>query len=287
MLTQPRLAIYYPSLLRSLRWLAVRNGLSTAVRDIFLAFQDLSLIGMLGWLDVRHRYKRSRLGAFWLTISMGVMIGTMGIVFSKIFHSSIAQFLPFLSIGMILWGFITATVNDACAGFVSAHYIIKQLPLPLFSHIARIMWRNILIFGHNLVIFPLVLLCVHAPIHWIALITIPGFLLLTINLTWIALALAILCARYRDLIPIVSSVLQIVFYVTPIMWMPNTLSARAGAYLIDYNPLYHVLSIVREPLLGQLPTTMNWMVSLGLALAGWGLTLIIYGRCKNRIAYWL
>lgn len=265
----------------------MRKGLMSAISDVFLTLRSYSLVGMMGWQDVRHRYKRSSLGAFWLTISMGVMIGAMGVIFSKIFLTPLQEFLPFLSIGMILWSFISATATDGCQGFSASHDIIKQLNIPLFSHIARVLWRNIIIFGHNLIIFPIVILVVGQTITWAILLCIPGFLILVLNLAWITLLLGIVCARYRDLSPIIASILQILFYLTPIMWMPDRLPQRASLYLVDSNPFYHLIAIVRSPLLGHAPTRLNWSVSLIFALCGWVISLLIYARYQRRIAYWL
>jgi lipopolysaccharide transport system permease protein len=258
-----------------------------AIADISAAFQRLPLVGVLGWQDVRQRYRRSALGPFWITISMGVMIGTIGVVFGQIFNSPMADYLPFLTIGMILWSFIASVVTEGSAGFIGAEGIIKQLPIPLFVHLLRLFWRNALIFAHNLVILPLVLLAVGKPIGWVALLSMPGLLLLVLNLCWIVLILAILCARYRDLPQIVASVLQVVFYLTPIMWLPNLLPARAGMYLLDANPIYHLLQIVRAPLLGQFPSMSNWLVSALMAIVGWCVAVAFFGRYKCRIAYWL
>lgn len=242
---------------------------------------------MLGWQDVRQRYRRSTLGPFWITMSMGVMIGTIGIVFGQIFQSTITEFLPYLAIGMILWNYMSAIIIEGCAGFIAAETIIKQLPIPIFVHIMRMVWRNMLIFAHNIVIFPLVLIAVGKPLTWLALLSIPGLILQCVNLTWLALFLGMLCARYRDLPQIVNSMLQVVFYLTPVMWMPKLLPQRAGTILLDLNPVYHLLEIVRSPLLGQNPSMTNWLVSLGLAVCGWGITFALYNRYRQRIVYWL
>ncbi|WP_227869570.1 ABC transporter permease [Undibacterium parvum] len=262
-------------------------SLTIALSDITAAVRRYPLVGMLGWQDVRQRYRRSALGPFWLTISMAIMIGTMGVVFGQIFKAPLTEFLPFLAAGTILWSFISAIVSEGCTGFIAAEGIVKQLPIPLFVHILRMIWRNVLILGHNIVIFPLVLLAVGKPVGLVALISIPGFILLLINLTWVALILSVICARYRDLPQIIGSVIQVVFYLTPIMWMPHLLPDRAGLYLLDLNPVFHLLEIVRSPLLGQFPTWTNWVVSLALALFGWVIALTIYGHYKRRIAYWL
>lgn len=264
-----------------------KNSILIALTDIAMATKRFSLVLMLGWQDVRQRYRRSALGAFWLTISMGVIIGTIGVVFGQIFNSPMDEFLPFLAVGMVLWGFISSVVTEGCTGFIAAEGIIKQLPIPLYVHVLRIIWRNMLILAHNMVIFPVVLLVVGKSLDWTALISIPGFLLVIINLSWLALILGVFCTRYRDLPQMIVNILQVLFYLTPIMWMPNLLPQRAGLYLLDMNPAYHLLEIVRSPLLGQLPAVINWQVSLGAALIGWVMAIVVYGRYKCRIAYWL
>lgn len=263
------------------------NSIDAALADIVTAVKRYSLVGMLGWQDVRQRYRRSAVGPFWLTISMGIMIGTIGVVFGQIFNSPIEEFLPFLAAGMILWGLISASLIEGCTSLIGAESIIKQLPIPLFVHILRTLWRNILIFGHNIVIFPLVMLVVQKPLGFEALLSIPGFALLVLNLTWISLILSIVCARYRDLTQIIASVLQIAFYLTPIMWLPNLLPERTSTYLLNLNPIYHLMQIVRAPLLGQSVSAVSWWAAGGMALLGWCMAIMIYGRYKHRIAYWL
>lgn len=260
---------------------------ATAIGDIVAATRRLHLVGMLGWQDVRQRYRRSLLGPFWLTISMGVMIGTIGLVFGQIFHSPMKVYLPFLAAGMILWGFISGVVTEGCDCFIAAEGIIKQLPIPLFVHVLRMVWRNLLILAHNIVIFPLVLLAVGRPMGWLALLSIPGLLVAAANLTWVALLLGVLCTRYRDLSQIIASLLQVLYFLTPIMWMPSSLPSGAGKYLLDFNPVYHILSIVRSPLMDELPSQSDWLVSLGICVVGWIVALVMYGRYKRRIAYWL
>lgn len=263
------------------------GSLSFALSDMVSAAMRYPLVGMLGWQDIRQRYRRSSLGPFWLTISMGVMIGTMGIVFGQIFKTSVQEFLPFLSIGIILWAFITSVISEGCLSFIAAEGIIKQLPIPLFAHVLRMLWRNILIFCHNFVIFPITLLVMGRHIDSVALLSVLGFILLLLNLTWISLLLGILCTRYRDISQIIGSVLQVLFYLTPIMWMPSSLPSASSFYLLDLNPVFHLIEIVRAPLLGHAPTETNWLVSIGIAIVGWGISIVVYSRYCKRIPYWL
>jgi len=261
--------------------------LKSGWRDIFEALKHYELAGVLGWQDIRQRYRRSSLGPFWLTMSMGVLIGVLGLVFGTLFETPMNEFFPFLTSGLILWALISTALNEACTGFTSAEAIIKQISLPLFTHIVRVLWRNLIIFAHNLIIFPLVLVVFWKPLSATALLAIVGLALLMTNLSWIALLLGVFCTRYRDVPQIIANLLQVTFYVTPIIWLPELLPKRASLLLLNVNPFFHLIQIVRAPLLGTLPSVLNWEVGIVLALAGWGFTILFYGRFRSRIAYWL
>jgi lipopolysaccharide transport system permease protein len=165
--------------------------------------------------------------------------------------------------------------------------MIKQLPIPLFVHIVRIVWRNLLILLHNLVILPFVMLLLGVPITLHIFLILPGIALVLVNLIWMALLLGVVCTRFRDMPNIIASILQVAFYLTPIIWMPYLLPERAQTMLLDINPFYHLLEIIRLPILGQLPNDISWFFALGMAVVGWAITIKIFGRYQNRIAYWL
>lgn len=256
-------------------------------RDVALAFQSFFLPLYLAKADIRQRYRRSTLGPFWITLSTGVMIACLGLIFGTLFKSPLKEFLPFLSAGLIIWGFISTTLSDATTVFATAEPIIKQLPIPLFTHILRMVARNFYIFLHNLIIFPIVLLCVANPLTINVLYVFPGLTILVANLLWMSLILGVVCARYRDLTQIVLSVLQIFFYITPIIWMPSSLPSRASLMLIEPNPFFHLIEIIRLPLMGQVPTPSNWMYSIFLTVIGWLLANLIFNKYRTRVAYWL
>lgn len=263
-------------------------------KPIYIAFYDLlaaiertSLIMLLGLQDIRQRYRRSSLGPFWLTISMSIMITTIAIVFSQVFNTPLDDFLLFIALGIILWTFMSSVLIESCSSFIAAENIIKQLPIPLFVHVFRIIWRNILIFFHNILILPIVLIFIGKPLGLISLQSILGFFLVTINLTWMALILATICARYRDMPQILASMVQVTFYLTPIIWTPQSISSEVSIYLMNFNPFYHLIEITRAPLLGYSPSTTNWLVASTISIAGSIFALAFYGKYLRRIAYWL
>lgn len=255
--------------------------------DIKRATLDIGLPLYLARADIRQRYRRSTLGPFWITISTGVMIACIGIIFGSLFKSPMSDFLPFLAAGLIIWGFISSTITEATSVFVNAEPIIKQLPLPLTTHIYRMIFRNLYIFFHNIIILPIVFLCVQRGINLNLFLFIPGLVIVTLNLVWISVLLSIVCSRFRDLTQIVASILQIFFYVTPIIWLPALLPARASVMILEPNPFYHLLAIVREPLLGNAPSFTNWIISTCLCLLGWLVSIKFFDKYRSRIAYWL
>lgn len=257
------------------------------MQDILRGFHNFPLALFLAWSDIRQRYRRSTLGPLWITISTGVMIGCLGLIFGNIFKAPREIFLPFLSVGLIVWSFISSVLMGATSVFADSEGVVKQLPLPLFTHVLRMILRNIIIFFHNLVLIPIVFFCVGKGLSWDVFLFIPGFLLLSLNLAWVALLLGVVCTRFRDITQIIGSILQIAFYVTPIIWLPTMLPGRAAVYVLEPNPFFHLLEIVRGPWLGDAPTYISWLYVVVMLVAGWVFTIVIYNRYKTRIAYWL
>jgi ABC-type polysaccharide/polyol phosphate export permease len=247
----------------------------------------ISLVTILGWQDVLNRYRRSGIGPFWLTISMGIMIACVGVVFGGIFGTPMDEFLPYLATSLIFWAFITGIINESCTTFIESEGMIKQLAIPLFTYILRVIYRNFLILAHNIIILPFVFFVMTKGIGFEALLAIPGLLFVAICLSWVALLFAMLCARYRDFAQIVASGLQVAFYLTPIIWMPSLLPDRMGATFLQLNPFFHLLELIRAPLLGVVPSLTSWLVVLVIAVVGWGFTLLVFSRLRHRVAYWL
>lgn len=261
--------------------------LRKASSDLLDAFRRRDVALVLGWQDIGQRYRRSKVGAFWLTINMAILVTSLGFIFGTLFDSPMGDFLPFIGAGLIIWGFLATTLSEGCVSFIQADQMILHARLPLFTHVIRIWWRNSIILGHNLVIIPLILVFFGG--FWgpeIALFPI-AFALVSLTILPACLTLAVLCTRYRDIPQVVQNLLQILFYATPILWMPHTLPDRVGTAFLEYNPFYHLLSIMRGPLIGEVPSAKNWAVSVGLAMVCWLVALVFFGRFRHRIAYWL
>ena len=233
------------------------------------------------------RYRRSKLGPFWITLSMGLMISIMSVVFSVIFKQKISTYLPFLAVSMIIWNFFSTTILESCSCFTEAENIIKQLPVPLFVHVFRAIFRNLIVLFHNFLIIPVIFLVFLKPVGFSALLFFIGILIVALNLCWIATFVAILCTRFRDLPPLFATFLQLVFYITPILWHPNQLSSQLSVYLVKYNPIYHLVEIIRAPLLGEEIYFYSWIVSLSFLFFGCIFSSILLAKYRRKIPYWI
>lgn len=258
-----------------------------ALTDLLAAFNRLHLVLMLGWQDIKQRYRRSKLGPFWLTISMAVMISMIGIIFGQALGVALADYLPFVATGIIFWNFISTGINEGSTAFISSSGMIRQLALPLTIYPLRVIWRNIVVLGHNLAILPFVFFIVGRDVNFNLFLIIPGFVILVINMFWLAVFLGVLCTRFRDMPPIIGSLIQVFFYITPIIWMPSTVNARVSSWIVNCNPAYHLLELVRAPILGYNPSILSWGIGVGLLVLGSVVTLFFFGMYRNRIAYWV
>ena len=253
--------------------------------DLYRGLGAWRLWTMLGWNDIRLRYRRSVLGPFWLTLSMAIFIVTLGLIYSRIFHTELRIYLPYVAVGFISWGFISTTINESCSAFLEGESVIRQVKLPFSAFIMRVTWRNFIVLLHTIIlIVPLWLIFQGIP--WgTMLLVLPGMALVYVNMIWIGLVIAILSTRYRDVPQIVQTGVQIMVFATPIMWQINTLGDNT--LVADVNPAYHLVELVRAPLLGLVPAALSWEVGIGLALVGPVLAALLFQRSARRIVYWL
>jgi ABC-type polysaccharide/polyol phosphate export permease len=239
----------------------------------------------MGWDDILQRYRRSVIGPFWITLSMGITILVLGVIYSRLFHAELQSYLPYLTVGLVVWGFISAAASDSCIAFIDASRIIKQIKLPYSVYILRVVWRNFIIFLHTIVIFIPVAIVFKIEPKLAMLYEIPGLLLVCVNLIWLTTVIAILSTRYRDIQPIVGTTISLAMFATPIMW---TVSALGDDKIVaEVNPIYHLIEIARAPLLGMAPEPQSWLVACGLAVVGSALAIALMVRASRRIVFWL
>ncbi|MFG1495192.1 ABC transporter permease [Saccharospirillum sp. HFRX-1] len=240
----------------------------------------------LGWNDILARYRRSVLGPLWLTISMAVTIAAMGPLYGGIFNVELKNFLPHLSLGLIAWGFISAQLIEFGEIFQhSAHYL-RNMKLPLSLFILRVQYRQLIILGHNLAIIPVLFVILGRPVNLNILLLIPGLALITINCFFMGLIIGFFCTRFRDMQPVLTSLMNLFFFVTPIVWHPDQLSGQRRL-IAELNPLAIYVDLIRAPVIGQAPAIHDWGFALGSALLLMLLAVYLLKRSGHRLVYWL
>lgn len=263
-----------------------------AWNDLVRGFGQRELWLQLGWQDIKQRYRRSTLGPIWITIATGVMAVALGLLYSVLFKIPLADFLPHVTVGLIIWNFIQGCIKEGAEVFIDNEGLIKQLPSALSVHVYRLVWKQTLFLAHNLVIWVILMLIFPRPLGWDVLLILPGFALLVVNGVWVTMFFGIVATRYRDVAPLLESGAQLLFYVTPIVWTTQTLYEQGGeiserAKLAQLNPLYHYLEVVRAPMIGAPLPSYHWWIVIALTVGGVLLTLLAMRQWRFRVSYWV
>ena len=266
--------------------------LSMAFRDLVSGWRQNELWLQLGWQDIKQRYRRSTLGPLWITIATGVMALALGLLYSMLFQISVREFLPHVTVGFIIWGFIAGCIKDGSDIFIENEGLIKQLPSALSVHVYRLVWRQVLFLAHNMVIWVLLVIVFRIPLSLNTLLAIPALALLVINGVWVTMLFGIIATRFRDVAPLLESLVQLLFYVTPIVWTTQTLRDQGGevaqrARIAELNPLYHYLEIVRAPLVGREVALYHWGIVGACTVVGLLLALLVMRQWRFRVPYWV
>lgn len=256
------------------------NDCDNSLRHFLIAFQ-------LALTDIRLQYRRSTLGPLWVSATLFAQISVIGLLFSRLFDAESSLYLLHLGTGFIAWTFVVNTLNESTQSLITAGPLIKQVLLPFSVHTMRTMFKNVLLFAHNLVaLVPFYFFALDRLNIWM-LLALPGFALAVINISWVSIVLAVVSARYRDLPAVISGLLVIAFYVTPILWTVEQLEGTWVKEIVPFNPFFHVVEVFREPLLGQPMPLQSALILCVTAAVGW---LVVRGLLawKSRlIAFWV
>jgi ABC-type polysaccharide/polyol phosphate export permease len=256
-------------------------------QDLIGGLFKFQLWGRLGWLEVKRRYRRTLIGPFWTSISLAMYVIAVGIVGAGLWHQEIRQYLPFLISGMIAWVLVSTIITEACSLLVAGHALFRNVTFEYSILAYALVWRNLIVFMHNLVVYVLIVGALSPGLIGItAVLIIPGLVLVALNGVWVALLCGMFCLRFRDVTQLVTSFVQISMLITPIFWPPDSLEGTRRLIFVETNPLFHMVDLIRGPLLGQIPSTTSYIVVASITCAGWYLTYVVFGYFRKRIAYW-
>jgi lipopolysaccharide transport system permease protein len=235
--------------------------------------------------DIELRYKRSVLGPFWISASLVATILALAYVFADVFRQDYLSYVSFLAAGLLTWHLIVALANEGCQSVTEHSEFLRNVPLPITVIAGRVVLRNAIVFAHNLIAVLAILLIFGAPFSTTTLMAVPGALLILVGGYFMTMILGPICARFRDIPLVVQSAMQVLFFLTPIFWMPSQVAHRP--MFTQANPFYHLIELVRAPLLGEPATVLNWHVSLWFCAGAAVLALITVSLTLKRQVLWL
>lgn len=256
-----------------------------AKEDLKQAVVRVPLWNALAVSDIRSKYRLSTLGSLWITCTTGALALAIGLIYGQFFGQNIHDYLPYFTTTYIIWIFISSVIGEASTTLIGAGNLIKSSQMPIVFHVLRMLQRNLIIAGHNAVVVALVWPFIRWHVGPEVLLSILGILLLYCFLAGGAVAIAIVCVRYRDIPPLIQVLIQFLFFVSPVIWQPEQL--RFGTFVLVLNPVAYMLAVIRDPVLGRDVSLGTWLIAAALAVASLMAGALMYLRFRGRIAYWV
>ena len=259
---------------------------SNVITDFGDTFSRWRTWFLLGNQDIYLRYKRSIIGPFWLSISLAAMCGGMALLYSQIFDISYEDYLPWLATSLLVWMLLSQMMLEGGGILIDSEAPLRSVRIAQPILVMRMVYRNILIFLHNLIVILALLLLTGHELGPVTVLALPGLVVVLAVGFFYSLAMAPLCLRFRDISQVIATILQIAFFMTPIIWRPE--QGRVSPEFVLWNPFHHIIELVRAPLLGETAaTTLSWMVSLGVVAFLAVCALISLASTRRRVFLWL
>jgi lipopolysaccharide transport system permease protein len=265
---------------------ASTSQLRDSGEDLLQGLADWRVWTFLSWRDVANRYQRSFIGPLWLTITTAIFLTAIGIIYSQLFNQDVSTYLPYLASGVIAWLAFAALLMEMSSAYTSSIHFVLNLPGPKSVYLFRVLLRNLIVLAHNLPVWIAVALLFHVPLSWATFLVIPGLAIAFGALFFIGAALSIISAKVRDTPVILAALLQVLFFVTPVMWGSELLKDNSR-FVLKLNPLVPLLDLVRQPLLGQVPGTESYVAAVLILVLSALIGVITFVFYRRRLAFWL
>jgi ABC-type polysaccharide/polyol phosphate export permease len=254
--------------------------------DLLQGFSGWRVWWLLGIGDIRQRYRRSRIGQFWITLSIAIFVVAIGVVYSALFKQPIKDYLPYLATTYVVWVLIAGIVNDSTSAFIQAEGFLRQQALPKTTFVLRVLVRNAVSFAHNIIVLPVIFLVFGVAPSWTWAAALFGLVLIAVAGFLGGLILAILCTRFRDLPQIIQNFIQVAFFISPVTWQVELLDEPVR-FWVNLNPFAAFLRVVSEPLLGRLPNFTTYASAIVTIVILCAVAAPLFVRFRQRIVYWL
>ena len=259
----------------------------TTVADVVRSAQLWPIWTRLGIQDVRLKFRRSAIGAAWIFVNLAVLVLAIGFIYANLLGQSPREFIPYLTIGLITWGYLTNSIVEGGNAFINSEGYIKQISLPIYIYIFRAFVSIGLTTLITLCAFVLVAIIYRVPVGPGTLLVVPGLVMVMATSLLLIAIFAHLNARFRDVAHMASVGMQVLFYVTPVIFPAELLRRRRNLSLVvELNPMYHLLEVVRRPLLTAGPADWrSYAVVFIVILVLGSVAAAVIGFYQRRIVF--
>jgi len=258
---------------------------SRLAADISLASQRMAFWFHLAHQDMTLQYARSAIGPFWITLTMALQLVALTVLFTGLFGAPVEIIAPWVTIGVILWTLISASLNEAATVLAFNKSYLLEAETSIIGFVFSVVVKNVIIAAHHSILIVLVFIWLSVAPTWTwawVLLSLPLVIVFT---TGLGIALAIFATRFRDIQRVVESFMMIGFFLTPVLWRPQELIRNE--FVATYNPFTHLIAIVRQPLIGQIPDPLAWTVSLSATAVVLILAIYAVARYRDKVQFWL
>ncbi len=258
---------------------------SNLLRDLAPILTSNETWRALASADIQTKYRRTALGPWWIMISNALFALIVGTVSARFLGADMHSYLPYFVTSMTLWNFISSCLIEGSQTLIYPGGQIKASNLPIAFYVMRMIQRNFIILLHNLLVIPLIWIVLPWSLSWTMIFAVIGVICIYISVSALTLIISVICTRYRDIPPLIQTIVQFAFFVSPIIWMPDQL--KGGHIVLQLNPIGHALSLVRDPILGRPVATESWVISFGMTAVCVLLAGYVYSKYKNRVVFWV
>lgn len=256
------------------------------INDIQTSFRQYSLWSELAKLELKVRFRGTYFGVLWVLLALLLKVGMISLIYSLVLNKPLKEYVLFLSIGLLTWNYVSALVITSALSFLQARNYFQQMSMPHFIFVFQTVYRETLILLlYQVMAIPLILLYFgFSGIQAVWLWSLLGYFMIIVNGVFAGAWIGWVATRYRDVQHLISNLVMILFIVTPVLWPPPAGQENHVYFML--NPFYHLLEVVRAPIISsEIPVTSLLVVS-GLALFNILICVLFYNKAKSRLVLW-
>ncbi len=223
--------------------------------------------------DLVVRYKRSVLGIAWTMLSPLLNMIALAFVFSTVLKGGIPYYAVYLLCGLLFWSFFSQTTGHAASLTLEAAETTKKVYVPRSVFVAEAVGVGTVNVVLGLVPLALIVLFSGHPFRWTWLFLPVSLVIGMVFSAGVGLFVFTLASRFIDVKETYLVLLQVVFFLTPIVYDSSMVPGRFR-WIVRLNPMTYLVEVFRAPLYnGWLPgyktLTFSILAAVGSLVVGW------------------